>query len=102
ALGQHGVSIHRMRQYGSGDPVPVVIVTHDAQRAEIDGALAEIASLEVSKAPPVAIRIETVEPSFRASVPDPLRDYSGQSPPPMQAWAGTPSDQLRAKREQSD
>ncbi|MEM1278257.1 MAG: homoserine dehydrogenase [Pseudomonadota bacterium] len=60
ALGQHGVSIHRMRQYGSGDPVPVVIVTHDAQRAEIDGALAEIESLEVSKAPPVAIRIETV------------------------------------------
>ncbi|MEM8792729.1 MAG: homoserine dehydrogenase [Pseudomonadota bacterium] len=60
ALGNHDVSIHRMRQYGMGDPVPVVIVTHDAQRAGIDAALTEIAALSVSKAPPVAIRIETV------------------------------------------
>ena len=60
ALGDHGVSIHRMRQYGVGDPAPVVIVTHDAQRAGIDGALAKIATLDVSKADPAAIRIESV------------------------------------------
>ncbi|MEM7176287.1 MAG: homoserine dehydrogenase [Pseudomonadota bacterium] len=60
ALGNEGISIHRMRQYGMGDPVPVVIVSHDAQRSAIDAALDRIASLDVSKAPPVAIRIETV------------------------------------------
>ena len=61
ALGDHGVSIHRMRQYGQGDEaVPVVIVTHDARRDGIDGALAAIAKLEVCKSDPVAIRIEEV------------------------------------------
>ena len=61
ALGQEAVSIHRMRQYGQGDAaVPVVIVTHDARRDGIDAALARIARLEVSKAEPVAIRIEEV------------------------------------------
>ncbi|MEM1297781.1 MAG: homoserine dehydrogenase [Pseudomonadota bacterium] len=61
ALGQEGVSIHRMRQYGQGDDaVPVVIVTHDAKRDGIDRALAAIAALDVSNADPVAIRIEEV------------------------------------------
>lgn len=59
-LGECSVSIHRMRQYGQGDPVPVVIVTHEAQRAQIDRALAEIERLDVSEAPPVAIRIEEI------------------------------------------
>ncbi len=61
ALGEAGVSIHRMRQYGQGDDaVPVVIVTHDARRGGIDTALAAIAALPVSRADPVAIRIEEV------------------------------------------
>ena len=61
ALGEHGVSIHRMRQYGQGaTAVPVVIVTHDARRDGIDAALARIGALEVSQADPVAIRIEEV------------------------------------------
>ena len=61
ALGEHGVSIHRMRQYGQGDQaVPVVIVTHDAKRDGIDAALGAIAALDVCKADPVAIRIEEV------------------------------------------
>ena len=61
ALGDHGVSIHRMRQYGQGDAaVPVVIVTHDAKRDGIDAALATISALDVCKAQPVAIRIEEV------------------------------------------
>lgn len=61
ALGEAGVSIHRMRQYGQGDhAVPVVIVTHDARRDGIDAALTRIAALPVSRAEPVAIRIEQV------------------------------------------
>ncbi|MEO1494503.1 MAG: homoserine dehydrogenase [Pseudomonadota bacterium] len=61
ALGDSGVSIHRMRQYAQGDAaVPVVIVTHDARRDGIDAALSTISALPVSKADPVAIRIEEV------------------------------------------
>ncbi len=60
ALGEAGVSIHRMRQYGKGDPVPVVIETHDARRDAIDAAVDAIAALPVSMAAPVAIRIEEV------------------------------------------
>ncbi|MGF1446689.1 MAG: homoserine dehydrogenase [Pikeienuella sp.] len=68
ALGQAGISIHRMRQYGRGASggtggwagVPVVIVTHDARRDAIDAALAAISALSVSAAAPVAIGIEEV------------------------------------------
>ena len=61
ALGDAGVSIHRMRQYGQGKvAVPVVIVPHDARRGAIDTALARISGLDVSQAEPVAIRIEEV------------------------------------------
>lgn len=64
ALGEAGVSIDRMRQYGkarrTGDAVPVVIVTHEAQRAAIDSALEAIAALPVSAAAPVAIVIEQI------------------------------------------
>jgi homoserine dehydrogenase len=60
ALGGAGVSIHRMRQYGQGDPVPVVIETHDARRDSIDAAISAIAALPVSMAAPVAVRIEEV------------------------------------------
>jgi hypothetical protein len=49
-----------MRQYGKGDPVPVVIETHDADRDAIDAAVDAIAALPVSVEPPVAIRIEDV------------------------------------------
>jgi len=58
ALAAEGVSIHRMRQYGQGDPVPVVIETHDARRDAIDAAVAAVAGLPVTMAKPVAIRIE--------------------------------------------
>ncbi|MEM9061714.1 MAG: homoserine dehydrogenase [Pseudomonadota bacterium] len=61
ALGEAGISIHRMRQYGQGSPAaPVVIVTHDARRDGIDSALKTISNLDVCKADPVAIRIEEV------------------------------------------
>ncbi|MEM7499831.1 MAG: homoserine dehydrogenase [Pseudomonadota bacterium] len=57
-LGREGISIHRMRQYDRGEPVPVVVVTHDARRDAVDRAIAAIASLPVSAEPPVAMRIE--------------------------------------------
>jgi homoserine dehydrogenase len=61
ALGRAGISINRMRQYEHADTeAPVLIVTHRAERAALDGALAEIAALDVSRAAPVAIRIEEV------------------------------------------
>lgn len=61
ALGDAGISIHRMRQYGQGDAAaPVVIVTHEARRDAIDTALATIEALPVVDAAPVAIRIEDV------------------------------------------
>ncbi len=42
------------------EEAPVLIVTHYAERAALDAALAEIAGLEVCRAAPVAIRIEEV------------------------------------------
>lgn len=60
-LGNHGISINRMRQYDhDGDAAPVVIVTHKTNRPQLDGALTEITDSEVSVTAPVAIRIETV------------------------------------------
>ena len=59
ALGDAGISINRMRQVEhAGDQAPVLIVTHRAERAALDAALAAIARLEVCHADPVAIRIE--------------------------------------------
>ncbi|MEM7527599.1 MAG: homoserine dehydrogenase [Pseudomonadota bacterium] len=57
-LGAEGISIHRMRQYDRGQPVPVVVVTHDARRDAIDRALTAIDTLPVSAEHPVAMRIE--------------------------------------------
>jgi homoserine dehydrogenase len=61
ALGNAGVSIDRMRQYEhAAEEAPVLIVTHRTRRAALDAALAEIASLDVCRAEPVALRIEDV------------------------------------------
>ncbi|MEL6217573.1 MAG: ACT domain-containing protein, partial [Pseudomonadota bacterium] len=61
SLGESGISIHRMRQYGRGEAsVPVVIVTHETERKAVDLALSRIAALEVSAAAPVALGIEEV------------------------------------------
>ncbi|MEO1533115.1 MAG: ACT domain-containing protein, partial [Pseudomonadota bacterium] len=57
-LGREGISIHRMRQYDRGEPVPVVVVTHDARRDAVDRALATIEHLPVCAEAPVAMRIE--------------------------------------------
>lgn len=61
ALGAEGVSIHRMRQYDhSDDAAPVAIVTHDTQETALNRAADRISALDVSLAPPVSMRIESV------------------------------------------
>ena len=60
-LGDAGVSIDRMRQYGHDAPnAPVLIVTHRTTRAALDEAISAMDSTGVLAARPVAIRIETV------------------------------------------
>ncbi len=61
ALGDAGVSIDRMRQYGHADTTaPVLIVTHTATRDAIDHALSRFGATGVVEGTPVAIRIEAV------------------------------------------
>jgi homoserine dehydrogenase len=58
-LGEAGVSINRMRQYGHSEPTaPVLIVTHKTTRAALDTALAGMEATGVVETAPVAIRIE--------------------------------------------
>ncbi len=60
-LGDEGLSIDRMRQYGRhGDAAPVLIVTHKGTRDALDHAMAKFDATGVLNAPPVAIRIEEV------------------------------------------
>jgi homoserine dehydrogenase len=60
-LGDAGISIDRMRQYGHEDTsAPVLIVTHKTIRAALDEAIDGMKSTDVLQSDPVAIRIETV------------------------------------------
>ncbi|MBY6137014.1 homoserine dehydrogenase [Leisingera sp. XS_AS12] len=60
-LGEAGVSIDRMRQYGHSAPVaPVLIVTHKCTRATLDVALEGLTATDVVDGSPVALRIEEV------------------------------------------
>ncbi|QBF31200.1 homoserine dehydrogenase [Thalassococcus sp. S3] len=60
-LGNSGVSIDRMRQYGHEAPTaPVLIVTHKTTRSALDEALAAMEATDVMASAPVALRIETV------------------------------------------
>ena len=61
ALGEAGISIDRMRQYGHEDTsAPVLIVTHKTTRTALDEALADFKATGVVTGDPVAIRIEAV------------------------------------------
>jgi homoserine dehydrogenase len=61
ALGDAGISIDRMRQYGHAAPTaPVLIVTHKTTRTALDEALAAFKDTGVVSGDPVAIRIEAV------------------------------------------
>ncbi|MBX2855700.1 MAG: homoserine dehydrogenase [Rhodobacteraceae bacterium] len=58
-LGGTDISIHQMRQIGgTPDPASVVIITHEARDGDLRSAVAKITNLEVSLAPPMALRIE--------------------------------------------
>ncbi len=60
-LGDAGVSIDRMRQYGHSDSTaPVLIVTHKTTRATLDVALDGFRATDVVAGEPVALRIEQV------------------------------------------
>ncbi len=60
-LGDEGVSIDRMRQYGHADTsVPVLFVTHKTTRDAIDHAIARLPATGVVLGDPVTIRIEEV------------------------------------------
>ncbi|MGH1426218.1 MAG: homoserine dehydrogenase [Pseudooceanicola sp.] len=60
-LGDHGISIHRMRQYDhDASTAPVLIVTHRCMRADLDHAMAALAATGVVEGAPVALRIEEV------------------------------------------
>lgn len=61
ALGEAGISIDRMRQYGHTDPTaPVLFVTHKTSRDALDLALDVMNASDVLVGNPVAIRIEAV------------------------------------------
>ena len=63
-LGAHGISIASVIQHDPGDdappdaPVPLVIMTHLAVEASLQGALAEIDRMDVVFAPSVCLRVE--------------------------------------------
>jgi homoserine dehydrogenase len=60
-LGEAGISIDRMRQYGHSDAnAPVLIVTHKATKDDISDAMGRFKSTGVMVGDPVAIRIEEV------------------------------------------
>jgi homoserine dehydrogenase len=61
-LGDAGVSIDRMKQYGHADTsAPVLIVTHKVTRTALDEALEAMTKTSVVLGDPVAIRIEQVD-----------------------------------------
>ncbi|MDV4146514.1 MULTISPECIES: homoserine dehydrogenase [Shimia] len=60
-LGDHGISIDRMRQTRHNDEnAPVLIVTHKTQRAALDSAIEAMKDTDVMAGEPVALRIESV------------------------------------------
>ena len=60
-LGECGISIDRMRQYGHTDTTaPVLIVTHKTPREALDRAIAAMPETGVLASDPVALRIENV------------------------------------------
>jgi len=60
-LGEAGVSIDQMRQYGhEGVNAPVLIVTHKATRDDLSHAMGRFAATGVLVGAPVALRIEAV------------------------------------------
>ncbi len=61
-LRDHEVSIEALiqRARNPGEPVPIVLTTHETLEAQMTGALAEIGALEAVLEPPRMIRIESL------------------------------------------
>ena len=60
-MGEAGVSVDRMRQYGhDAGKAPVLIVTHKTTRAAIDQVVLDFNQTQVVEGPPVALRIEAI------------------------------------------
>ncbi|MEN8891502.1 homoserine dehydrogenase [Planktotalea arctica] len=60
-LGEAGISIDRMRQYGHQDETaPVLIVTHKCMRQALDEAITAMNATDVVSTAPVALRIENL------------------------------------------
>ncbi|TNF18201.1 MAG: homoserine dehydrogenase [Rhodobacteraceae bacterium] len=60
-LGESGISINRMRQYGhANESAPVLIVTHKTQRSALNEALTAMGRTGVVLGDPVALRIENL------------------------------------------
>ncbi|WP_095590055.1 homoserine dehydrogenase [Actibacterium ureilyticum] len=60
-LGDSGISIDRMRQYGHDEPTaPVLFVTHKTTRDALDHAITGLAETGVVVGDPVALRIEAL------------------------------------------
>jgi len=60
-LGNSGISIDRMRQYGHSEPTaPVLIVTHKTTPTALEEALEAMQATDVMASTPVALRIEQV------------------------------------------
>ncbi len=60
-MGEAGISIDRMRQYGhSTETAPVLIVTHKTAKDALDAAIKAMPATGVLASDPVALRIETV------------------------------------------
>jgi len=60
-LGEHDISINRMRQYDhQSTEAPVTIVTHDTDPERLNTALAAIDASDVTLDAPVALRIEAL------------------------------------------
>jgi homoserine dehydrogenase len=61
-FGEHGISLsaimqHEMPEEATDNAVPVVVLTHEAQEGDVQGALAELSQLDALTAEPVCIRV---------------------------------------------
>jgi homoserine dehydrogenase len=56
-LARHDVSVKSVVQKGLGDQARLVMVVHPVLESRFEGAMAEIAELDVTRAPPRAIRV---------------------------------------------
>ncbi|MGR3512571.1 MAG: homoserine dehydrogenase [Paracoccaceae bacterium] len=60
-MGEAGISIDRMRQYGhQSENAPVLIVTHKTSKDALDAAIRAMPDTGVLASEPVALRIETI------------------------------------------